>query len=98
MKTVGLRELRNRLSEYVRRARSGETVLVKDRGQVVAEIRTPGTVLTEQGGIHSMLFALSRNGLVTIGATNKPEIYPQLTPAFKRHSAAELLDHERSDR
>ena len=38
MKSVGLRVLKNRLSEYVRLAASGETVLVTDRDPVVAEL------------------------------------------------------------
>ena len=38
MRAVGLRVLKNRLSEYVRLAASGETVLVTDRERVVAEI------------------------------------------------------------
>jgi prevent-host-death family protein len=38
VRTVGLKTLKNKLSEYVRAAASGETVLVTDRGRVVAEI------------------------------------------------------------
>jgi prevent-host-death family protein len=38
MRTVGLKVLKNKLSEYVRAAASGETVLVTDRGRTVAEI------------------------------------------------------------
>jgi antitoxin (DNA-binding transcriptional repressor) of toxin-antitoxin stability system len=41
LKTVGVRELKNRLSEYLREVRLGTTVLVTDRGTVVAEIREP---------------------------------------------------------
>jgi hypothetical protein len=41
MKTVGVRELKNRLSEYLREVRLGTTVLVTDRGTVVAELRQP---------------------------------------------------------
>lgn len=41
MKTAGLRELKGRLSEYVRAVRRGETVLVTDRGEVVARIVPP---------------------------------------------------------
>ncbi len=41
MKTVGIRELKNRLSEYLRLVRRGERVLVTDRGEVVAEIHRP---------------------------------------------------------
>jgi prevent-host-death family protein len=39
MKTVGVRELKNRLSEYLREVRAGETVLVSDRGEVIADAR-----------------------------------------------------------
>ena len=41
MHTVGMRELRNRLSAYVRLAAAGERVLVKDRDRVVAELTAP---------------------------------------------------------
>ena len=41
MSSVGIRELKNRLSEYVRRVRRGEEFLVTDRGRVVAELRQP---------------------------------------------------------
>jgi prevent-host-death family protein len=38
MPTVGLKILKNKLSEYIRRAAAGETVVVTDRNRVVAEI------------------------------------------------------------
>ena len=41
MRVVGLRELKNRLSEYVRQVRAGEIVLVTDRGEVVADANSP---------------------------------------------------------
>jgi prevent-host-death family protein len=41
MRSVGLKELKNKLSEYVRLAAAGETVLVTDRDRVVAEIVPP---------------------------------------------------------
>ncbi|MCW5696234.1 MAG: prevent-host-death protein [Bauldia sp.] len=41
MRTVGMKVLKNRLSEYVKLARGGETVFVTDREQVVAELRPP---------------------------------------------------------
>jgi len=41
MRAVGIRILKNKLSEYVRLAESGETVLVTDRDRVVAELRPP---------------------------------------------------------
>jgi antitoxin (DNA-binding transcriptional repressor) of toxin-antitoxin stability system len=41
MRTVGLKTLKNKLSEYVRLAAAGETVVVTDRNRVVAEIGPP---------------------------------------------------------
>jgi antitoxin (DNA-binding transcriptional repressor) of toxin-antitoxin stability system len=41
MRSVGLKVLKNKLSEYVRLAAGGETVLVTDRDRVVAEIIPP---------------------------------------------------------
>jgi antitoxin (DNA-binding transcriptional repressor) of toxin-antitoxin stability system len=42
MKVVGIRELKARLSEYLRDVRRGEVILVTDRHRVVAELRPPG--------------------------------------------------------
>jgi prevent-host-death family protein len=41
MRTVGLKTLKNKLSEYVRLAAGGETVVITDRGRTVAEIVPP---------------------------------------------------------
>ena len=44
MTTVGIRELKARLSAYVRQARAGHTVYVTDHGEVVAELRPPSSL------------------------------------------------------
>ncbi|MBI3336146.1 type II toxin-antitoxin system Phd/YefM family antitoxin, partial [Candidatus Peregrinibacteria bacterium] len=41
MRAVGLKILKDRLSEYVRMAARGETILVTDRDRVVAEMVPP---------------------------------------------------------
>ena len=43
MRAVGLKVLKNKLSEYVRLAAGGETVLITDRDRVVAELVPPAT-------------------------------------------------------
>jgi prevent-host-death family protein len=97
MKSVGLRELKNRLSEYVREVRSGERVLVTDRGEVVAELIPPGQGSDERG-VPSGLVALARKGQVTLGAPNSSAVYPKLPRLLKRHRATELLNEERGTR
>ncbi|MBV8937259.1 MAG: type II toxin-antitoxin system prevent-host-death family antitoxin, partial [Alphaproteobacteria bacterium] len=41
MRSVGLKILKNKLSEYVRLAAAGETIVVTNRGRPVAEIVPP---------------------------------------------------------
>jgi prevent-host-death family protein len=97
VKTVGLRELKNRLSEYVREVRAGEAVLVTDRGEVVAEL-VPPRHGSDQNGVSPDLAALVREGKVTLGLPNDPSAYPKMPRLSKKISSAELLDQERGDR
>jgi prevent-host-death family protein len=98
MKTVGIRELKNRLSEYVREAQSGESVLVTDRGRVVAELVPPERAAGEPG-VPSGLVALARKGHLTLGAgPNDASLYPKRPRLLKRHRAGQLLDEERGVR
>jgi prevent-host-death family protein len=97
MKTVGLRELKNRLAEYVREVRAGEGVLVTDRGQVVAELVPPGPA-TAGSGLPAGLVALAKSGQLTLGAENDAAVYPKLSRLLKRHRVAELIDAERGVR
>ena len=39
---VSVRELKNRLSEYLRRANAGEEVIITSRGKVIARLLGPG--------------------------------------------------------
>ena len=43
MRIVGIKALKNQLSEYIRAAAAGETVLVTDRNEVVAELVPPSS-------------------------------------------------------
>ncbi|MGE3706633.1 MAG: type II toxin-antitoxin system Phd/YefM family antitoxin [Vicinamibacterales bacterium] len=97
-KTVGVRELKNRLSEYLRQARSGEGVRVTDRGQVVAELAPPGQGATD-AAVPPGLLALARRNLLVIGAPADKDLYPPLPRRRRRRrTAAELLRDERGDR
>jgi antitoxin (DNA-binding transcriptional repressor) of toxin-antitoxin stability system len=96
MRTVGVRELKNRLSQYLRMVRHGEDLLVTDRGEVVAELRRPGSHRTDYG--HPVLEDLARKGAVRLGAPNDPSLYPALSRLLQRRQIAKLLDEERGER
>lgn len=98
MRTVGVRELKNRLSEYIRQAKSGEGVLVTDRGQVVAELTPPGRSATD-ASVPAGLLALARRQFLVIGAPVDRDLYPALPRTRRRkRTAAQLLQDERGDR
>jgi prevent-host-death family protein len=98
METVGIRELKNRLSAYVRKVEAGDVVLVTDRGVVVAELVPPGTA--QRPGIHPGLLELARrDGLRLPTRPRDPSAYP-LMPSVDLggRTVQDLLDEERGDR
>jgi antitoxin (DNA-binding transcriptional repressor) of toxin-antitoxin stability system len=95
MKTVGIRELKNHLSKYLREVRLGESVLVTDRGEVVAEF-SPPTRGAADAMLPAGLLTLARRGLVTLGAPSDRDVYAPLPRSHRgRRTAAQLLDEER---
>jgi antitoxin (DNA-binding transcriptional repressor) of toxin-antitoxin stability system len=98
MKTVGVRELKNRLSQYLREVRAGESVLVSDRGQVIAELSPPAYGRADSSS-SAGLRDLARRGVVTIGSPPNAKVYKML-PRKRRglRTAAQLLDDERGSR
>lgn len=97
MKTAGIKQLRDKLSDYLKEVRRGETVLVTDRGEVVAELRPPGggaaPSLSEEERIHSELV---RSGLIAREATT--DEWPELPPkAFLPSGFDEALREEREE-
>ena len=97
VKAVGLRELKNRLAEYVRQVRSGEEILVTDRGSVVAELGPPGRA-SVNGAAPAGLAELATRGLLTLGAPNDAATYPKLPRLLTPGRVTRLLDEERGRR
>ena len=61
---VGIRELKEHLSEYVRKAAAGEQILVTYRGRPVAKIEgLGGTSMVEKGIAEGWITPPARSGL-----------------------------------
>lgn len=98
MREVGIRELKNRLSEYVRLVREGEVVMVTDRGQVVAELRPPGPG-EELAKRYPRLVEMVRQGKARLPEkARRPGLYPRLASVTPPGTAQRLLDEERGER
>lgn len=98
MRTVGLKVLKNKLSEYVRLAADGETVQVTDRGRVVAELvpsRPNAKALSEE----QFLAQAAREGWLT-PATRRGKGPPPRAPGPRMtlEEILEDLDEARADR
>jgi antitoxin (DNA-binding transcriptional repressor) of toxin-antitoxin stability system len=65
MKSVGVKQLKSRLSEYLRLVRSGETVFVTDRDEVVAELRPARRQAGTPDSLDGLLDSLAERGEVT---------------------------------
>lgn len=97
MSSIGLRELKNQLSRYVERAKTGETVSITNRGQIVAELNPPRKI-SPAGEPTTTLDELRRKGLLYGGRANDPRLYPSMPSALRRSCSLKLLDEERGSR
>ena len=93
MRAVGVKVLKNRLSEFVRLAAAGETILVTDRERVVAELVPP------RQGRQSVLADAVLADAVRQGWITAPLIAPSTPPPNTPVAPlADLIRELRDDR
>lgn len=97
-KTAGVKELKAKLSEYVREVKRGETVLVTEHGRVVAELVPPGTAAPAEVSRDDRV----RRRLVTEGLVShlgeQGELPKPAGRAVSREELEAALDAEGEDR
>lgn len=99
MKSVGIKLLKSRLSEYLRIVRAGETVLVTDRDEVVAELRPSRRQPGAPESLGDLLDSLSERGELTRAREPKGRWkWKARGLGLPSGAAAALLDEIRSDR
>jgi prevent-host-death family protein len=100
METVGIRELKDHLSRYVRQVEAGDTVIVTDRGRVVAELVPPGHADRRRADIHPGLLEMERKGQIRLATRpNDPSLYRTPRPHLELgETAQQMLDAIRGDR
>jgi antitoxin (DNA-binding transcriptional repressor) of toxin-antitoxin stability system len=96
MRAVGLKVLKNKLSEYVRLAQGGETILVTDRDRVVAELVPPREGRSPAVG-DAVLAELVRAGWLT-PAAHPLTGPPPRAPVTTLRTLMRELDRDRADR
>ena len=86
--SVGIRELKGHLSEYLRRVRAGETVVITDRGQPV------GRIVPAAQPLEDRLEAMAQAGLI-LWSGKKLEPMAPVARARGEHTIADLLLEDR---
>lgn len=97
MKTASISQVKNGLSALVDRVRAGESILVTDRGVVVARLEPAGAGPDPIGRLER----LERSGLVRIGRAAPPVDLIRLSgprPAGGASVLEALLDERRNGR
>jgi antitoxin (DNA-binding transcriptional repressor) of toxin-antitoxin stability system len=96
VRAVGIKVLKNKLSEYIRLAQGGEVILVTDRDRVVAELVPPregrSPVVSD-----AVLAELVRRGWVTPAARPLTGSAPR-APVARFAELMRELDADRADR
>ena len=96
LKTVGIKDLKNNLSAYLREVRRGTRVLVSDRNRVVAELHEPRAGYAVDTPMDPVLAEWIDGGLVSPPTTSKSKLPPSPV-RLPAGSAARLLDRDRGD-
>lgn len=99
MKSVGIKQLKARLSEYVRMARRGELILVSDRDEVVAQLGPARQRPAEAGSVEDTLERLAQQGQLTRASQPKQGwTWSPRALGLPEAAVRELVDDLRSDR
>jgi antitoxin (DNA-binding transcriptional repressor) of toxin-antitoxin stability system len=95
---VGIRELKNQLSRYVRQAERGDVILVTDRGHVVAELWPPGHG-ERRTDIPPGLLEMERKGQIRLATRpNDPSLYRRMPHVdLGARTIEDLMDEIRGD-
>jgi len=100
VKSVGIKLLKNNLSKYLKLVRGGETILVMDRHEVIAEIRRPQTAAAADR-LRALLEEEARLGSITLaGVTGVPPSLDELAALPRPKTPVDtqaLLDAIRAD-
>lgn len=95
MTEVGVRELKNRLSAYLRRVARGERVVVTMHGKPVAEIWPAGR--SRGPDIDADLLRLEAEGRITLSRLPKPREAPPLRRG-SGNASRHILEEREEDR
>ncbi len=95
-KTVGVKDLKNRLSAYLREVRAGVRVLVSDRDTVVAELHEPYLDRPRESSSNPLLSDWVKARTVRLPSAEKQKL-PSSPVRKPDGTVLKLLDQDRGE-
>jgi len=91
METAGIKDVKNNLSSYLKRVKTGEDIIITERGKPIARIIRENASDTS---LHLALAPLIKKGVIKMPTLNPPQAFapPLLTPG---KSASEMVLDDR---
>lgn len=96
MRCVGVKSLKNKLSEYLRLVAAGESILVTDHDRVIAELSPPRAGRSPLGS-DAVLAEAVRKGWIAPAMFSSSDPPPRL-PVDKLEAILRELEADRGDR
>jgi antitoxin (DNA-binding transcriptional repressor) of toxin-antitoxin stability system len=95
MRSTGIRELKDNLSQYVRRIEAGERIAVTAHGRVVAELGPPASAT--RGGRRTRFDELVAAGVVTLPTESGDPVAGWPVVRLPAGTAAALIRRDRGE-
>lgn len=96
VKHVGIKDLKNNLSAYLRDVRRGTRIIVSDRDTVVAELHEPGATYALPEPWDPVLAEWIRGGVV-VPPDRKKAALPKSSVALDDGTSLRLLEEDRGE-
>ena len=98
MLAVGIKELKAKLSQFVRLAQAGEVVLVTDHNQIVAELRPARKLSQPVDSLEEILEELASEGELVRSSRAKKDRFGKLNGlGLPEGTATQILDELRAE-
>ena len=100
MKSIGVRVLKDNLSKYLHYVKEGETILVTDHNEVIAELKKPDSIIDTSHKFNLFLAEEEKRGNLKKASQKRKLLTPpeKIKSKIKKEDWWKIYEQVRSDR